>query len=66
MKTVALTTYLQRVERRKAVLGLTDIPARVDALRDKGAHRTPEKRELLARAETRARAAGRAPIVAYY
>ena len=66
MKTVDLTAYLQRVERRKAASGLTDTPARVDALCNKGAHRTPEKRELLARAETRARAVGRAPVVAYY
>ena len=66
MKTVNLTDHLQQVERRKAAMGLADTPARVDALRNKGASRTPEKRELLARAAVRARAAGREPRTAYY
>lgn len=66
VKTVSLTVHLQRVERRKAALGLADTPARVDALRNKGGNRSPEKRELLARTATRARAAGREPVTAYY
>lgn len=66
VNTVTLTDHLERVQRRKAVLGIADTPARSDGLRNKGGSRTPEKRELLARAAARARAAGREPITAYY
>lgn len=66
MKTISLSDHLGRVQRRKAALGIIDTPARVDALRNKGGGRTPEKRELLVRAAARARAIGREPITAYY
>ncbi len=51
---------------RKAGLGMVDDAATTEALRNKGGQRTPEKRELLRRAEARARAAGREPVRAYY
>jgi len=66
MKTISLTTLQQRVSARKALLGIIDTPAEVEALRNKGAARTPEKRELLRRAERRALAANRQPVAAHF
>ncbi len=66
MKTMMLDDLLRRIDERKRVFGLPDTSAATEALRNKGANRTPEKRELLRRAELRARAAGRKPIVSYY
>lgn len=66
MKTVVLSEYLERVQHRKATLGIIDTPARVDTLRNKGGSRTPEKRELLVRAAARACATGREPVIAYH
>src|SRR5665213_3411354 len=50
MMTIRLRDYLGQVEARKAALGMADTAADADALRNKGARRTPEKRELLRRA----------------
>lgn len=61
-----LRTFLAAVEARKASLGMSDTPAATEAMRNKGACRTPEKRELLRRVEARAIAAGREPVVSYY
>jgi len=52
---------------RKLALGLSpESEAAVDALRNKGGQRTLEKRELLRRAEVRARQAGQDPVISYY
>jgi hypothetical protein len=57
MQTVQLERFLADVEARKASRGVVED---TEALRNKGARRTPAKRELLRRAEERARtAAGR-------
>jgi hypothetical protein len=64
MKPEDLRAYLARIERRKAERGLTDTEARTDALRNRGANRTPEKRELLRRA--RERVQGKPTRIAYF
>jgi hypothetical protein len=66
MTTVTLRALVAGIEARKAAAGMIDTPAVVEAMRNKGARRTPEKRELLRRAETRAKAAGRQPIPAHF
>jgi hypothetical protein len=66
MTTIRLRDYLGQVEARKAALGMADTAAETDALRNKGARRTPEKRELLGRARARATAAGQPPVRAYF
>jgi hypothetical protein len=55
---VLLKDFLAEVEARKRALGMVDTPESIEAMRNKGANRTPEKRELLRRAGERARAAG--------
>lgn len=45
---------------------MTDTPAGVEALRNSGLNRTPEKRELLRRVEQRAIEAGVKPVPAHY
>jgi hypothetical protein len=65
MKTITLNDLLSRIDERKRLLGLADTAATTEALRNKGGSRTPEKRELLRRAELRARQAGRDPIISY-
>jgi hypothetical protein len=55
MATVRLRDFLARVEARKLALGMTGTA--VDAMRNKGGARSAAKRELLARAEARARKA---------
>ncbi len=65
--TTTLAEQLRRIEVRKLALGLSSASeAAVDALRNKGGQRTPEKRELLRRAEARARQAGQDPVISYY
>ena len=66
MKTVSLATLRQQTSARKLELGLRDTPAEVEAMRNKGANRTPEKRELLRRAEQRAKLAGVPAVAAYF
>lgn len=63
---VMLRDFLARIETRKAALGMSETPTAVEAMRNKGARRTPQKRELLRRTIIRARAAGREPVVSYY
>ena len=64
MRTIDIETLLTRVRARKQALGLegTD-PA---LLRNDGTRRTPAKRELLRRTESRAVAAGKPPIPSNY
>ena len=57
--------FLAEAERRKAELGIRDDEASIEKLRNKGGSRTAAKRRLLARAEKRARSAGR-PVVSSY
>ena len=66
MKTISLATLQQQVSARKAQLGMLDTPAEVEALRNKGAARPPEKRELLRRIKRRASAANRQPMTAHF
>jgi hypothetical protein len=66
MTTIRLRDYLAGVATRKAALGMADTAAETEAMRNKGARRTPEKRELLRRAEARATAAGKAPVASHY
>jgi len=66
MKTVSFKTFQQQVNARKAALHMLDTQAEIEALRNKGANRTPAKRELLRRAEERARDAGLQPVKAYF
>ncbi len=65
MVRVKLDQLLAAIEARKVAIGTRDTPETTDALRNKGARRTPEKRELLKRMEDRTRAAGREPVRAY-
>lgn len=66
MVRVTLSELLDAIEARKAAIGLRDTPEMTEALRNKGARRTAEKRELLKRVEDRARAAGKTPVVGYF
>jgi hypothetical protein len=61
---VKLSELKERVAARKAALGITD--ADIEAARNSGLRRTPEKREFLARIAARARAAGQTPVPANY
>ena len=61
-----LRDFLAGIEACKARLGLTDTPAATEAVRNKGAQRTPEKRELLHRAAARGQATGREPVISYH
>ena len=63
---ITLRDFLAQVEARKAALGMSDTPAATEVMRNKGARRTSEKRELLRRVEARAVAAGREPVLSYY
>jgi hypothetical protein len=65
-KSITFAEHRAFVVKRKAELGIIDSPERTEALRNKGLNRTPEKRELLRRAQERAIAAGVKPIKAYF
>lgn len=63
MKTIGIETHLRQVAARKAMLRAAGVEVPDDAaLRNSGRRRTPEKRELLRRADQRAAEAGLAPI----
>ena len=62
---ITLRDYLAQVEARRARLGLKDMPASIEAMRNKGMSRTPQKRELLRRVGACAKAAGRETVVSY-
>lgn len=66
MTTISLADLRARIAEAKRRIAWVDDEASTEALRNKGAHRTVAKRALLARAEERARKAGRKPIKAYY
>ena len=65
MKQVAFNEFQRALEVRKAAIGFDESAASVEARRNKGAMRTPAKRELLRRAKARAKAAGVTPVVSY-
>ncbi len=60
---IQLREFIARVDARKLALGIADGPAEIEAMRNQGTRRTPAKRELLRRAEERAREAGHKPGV---
>lgn len=62
----SLSDFLAAIRHRKREAGHDDSPAATEAMRNKGEGRTPAKRELLRRAEARARASGRAPVKGYF
>jgi len=66
MKTITFTALRESVERKKAAIGWIDDEPSTDALRNSGVARTPAKREMLARIEKRAKAAGRPPLKSNY
>ena len=66
MRRITMADLHRHVEEVKQRIGWVDDEASAEALRNKGFHRTPEKRELLARIEARARRAGKSPIKSYY
>jgi len=66
MQTLTLECFLEKAEQRKAVAGLDESEAAVDARRNKGGRRTPAKRLLLRSTERRARAAGANLVASYY
>ena len=61
---ITLDDFLAAAEARKRDLGITD--ADIEAARNSGTRRTPEKRELLARIADRARRGGKTPLPANY
>lgn len=64
---MTLHQFLSGIRLRKAALGMADTPDEIEAMRNKGGRRTPEKRELLRRLEGRAREAGKElPLESYY
>ncbi len=56
--------YLRWVAERRKALGITDCD--IEAARNSGHRRTPEKRALLARIVVRAKRAGKRPLPANY
>jgi hypothetical protein len=58
--------FVADVEQRQRDLGIDQSAEATERLRNKGGRRTPEKRAMLARMATRAEAAGRNPVLAYY
>jgi hypothetical protein len=66
MKTITFAALRDQVERKKAAIGWIDDDASTQALRNSGVARTPAKREMLARIESRAKAAGRPPLKSNY
>lgn len=66
MKTVKLQAHLARVAVKACALDAAGKGMSAEALRNSGQKRTPAKRILLQRAEQRARAAGKKPVVSHY
>lgn len=56
----------ERIQARKAALGITDCAEGIEALRNKGGNRTAGKRELLRRVTQRSIDAGLEPVAAYF
>lgn len=58
--------FVAEAEQRQRDLGIDQSAEAIEALRNKGGRRTPEKRAMLARMAQRAEAAGRNPVPAHY
>lgn len=65
MQTIDFSVLAQRVAARKYKLAEAGELCPTEKLRNKGMTRTPEKRDLLDRAEARALSTGRTPVVSY-
>lgn len=61
---ISVAAFIQAVEARKRALGVTD--EIIDAARNSGRRRTPEKRRQLAEMQDRARKAGQKPLAANF
>jgi hypothetical protein len=66
MKTVKFSAFAKRTNARKAKLAAAGKLRSDEALRNQGTNRTPEKRELLERTESRAQAAGMPAFISRY
>ena len=66
MRVTKLTDFLAARQARAERAGITFTPEYTEALRNKGARRTPEKRAALRRIEERCAEAGVEPLKAYY
>lgn len=66
MRTISLTDFLAQRDERIRRAGIVFTPALNEALRNKGARRTPEKRAALKRIEERCAEAGVTPLKAYF
>lgn len=66
MKTVKFSVFAKRTTARKAKLAVAGKLRLDDDLRNKGTNRTPAKRALLRKAESRAKAAGIPNLISHY
>lgn len=65
MQTIDFSVLAKKVTARKTKLAAAGQLCPTEKLRNRGTARTPEKRELLDRAEARAVASGRLPITSH-
>jgi flagellum-specific peptidoglycan hydrolase FlgJ len=61
---MTLQEFRKEVQARKLAAGVTD--REIEAARNSGIRRTPEKRAFIARIQERAQAAGKTPLPANY
>lgn len=66
MRTIKLETHLKRTAAKARELDAAGRNVPTEALRNAGKTRTAAKRVLLERAEQRARAAGKKPVLSHY
>lgn len=66
MRSTSLADFLAQRDARANRLGIAFTPELNEALRNKGARRTPEKRAALRRIEERCAEAGVKPVKAHY
>ena len=66
MRTISLEDFQRDLEARKAQLGICFTPELLEALRNKGDRRTPEKVEMLREIRRRCLEAGVDPLPAYW
>lgn len=64
--TVDFYAFVQAAEQRKRELGIVETAEDTEAMRNKGGNRTQAKRDLLDRAQKRAREAGQEAVRAYF
>jgi hypothetical protein len=61
----AFDDYVADMEMRKRELGIDEADDAIEALRNKGGGRTPEKKAFLSRIAERAERAGRRPVISH-